>query len=125
MREFSRRMRKNTILIARRTSETRRPTGTEFAAAVPVPCSIQPLGDTGRRQDRFDEQHRLGEVSSYRVFVGASDLAEAGLTVPFGAAADAVRFNGRRYSLRGAPVAQSHDEDGTILSWSFDIDGIA
>jgi hypothetical protein len=125
MREPSPRMRKNTILVARRATETRRPTGTEFEAGVPIPCSIQPLGDTGRRQARYDEQHRLGEISSYRVFVRASDLDDAGLAVPFAAAGDAVQFNGRRYSLRGEPVAQTHDEVGEPLSWSFDIDGIA
>lgn len=126
MREPSARMRKNTVTFRRRSEPVgMRPTAdTLETAVVTLSCSVQPLGDTGRRQDRFDEHERLGEISSYRLFVKHSDVLAAGLPIPFAQAADRVVFNTRPYSLRGEPVPQRHDATGEVLAWSLDIDGI-
>lgn len=124
MRPPSDRMRKNVVTLSHRPDPA---PGTRPVASTPVevltlPCSFQPLGDTGRRQDRRDEHLRLGSEDSWRLFITADAVAE--LDFPWAHAGDVARFQGRDYTLRGQPVPQRFDEDGSVLSWSLDIDGI-
>ena len=126
MRTPSERMRKNTLTLRRRTPTTpgTRPGHAGYTAVATLPCSIQPLGDTGRRQDARDEHLRQGSEDSLRVFVTAEDADAAGLVFPWAEAGDVARIGpgDRDYRIRGEPIPQRFADDGGVLSWSLDVD---
>jgi hypothetical protein len=129
MRPFSRPIGETTILLrALIPPDGRRQRADEYAEAVSLRGAMQPLGDTGRRQDRFDEQSRLGSIEGWRLFVRAEALAEAGLSYPWCKRGDVVEradMPGLRHSCRGGPVSQALGDDGSPVLWSVDLDGVS
>lgn len=126
MRPFSSRMQKNVGTLYRRGATSARVSADSWLPAATFACSFQPLGDTGRRQDRHDEHMRMGERDSWRVFAREGDLdAEALDALTMASVGDRIDIGGRPYSLRGRPLPQAHSPDGAVLLWSFDVDGIA
>lgn len=87
-------------------------------------CSMQPLGDTGRRQDRETDHSRLAGSASWRCWFSAREADRAGAVYPFVRPGDAIEFNGVLHIARGIPIPQRRDRDGTVISWSVDVDGV-
>lgn len=90
-------------------------------SGIAVRCSVQPIGDTGRRMAREDENLRLSSLTSLRVFIAQEQADEAGLTHPFVREGDRVVFNDLAYVSRGEPLPHRRDR-GAIASWMFDMD---
>lgn len=125
MREFSDRHALSTVRLYRRTPPASgRVAADSYADPVTLTGSFQPLGDTGRRQDRFDEHLRMGSVEGWRFMVSHSVVLAAGLAEPWCRVGDVIEFRGSRYASRGKPIVQVEDRDGSPLEWSVDLDGI-
>lgn len=127
MRRPTGRLIKDTVTIYRRLDQATNSRG-EAAVAYPptgvdVAASFQSLGDTGRRQDRSESGNRLGGRESWRIHMAATDLAATTLDTPYVRVGDRLEFNGQMYIARGHLIPQRRASDGTILSYSVDVDG--
>jgi hypothetical protein len=126
VRDTGERQYRDTVTIVTRTKKqtTERGGSLYTESRSDIRCSMQPLGDTGRRQDRDTSSGVLSGQSSWRCWFSAREAFDAGLVNPFVRSGDAIEWNGIKFVVRGKPIPQRRDRDGSTLTWSVDVDGI-